>query len=84
MILRNRKLFQCQNVKVQLGQSKTGCHSYEVYVHECLLVVCSNKWVEQLHELQDGDRAWLEANQVLVVVQEALWQPLLAIEDDHD
>ena len=48
MVLQNRKLFQAPNSMVQLAQSKTGCHSYEVYLNDALLVISSNHWVEAL------------------------------------
>ena len=36
MILKNRKVFQSPNAMVTLGQSKTNCHSYSMYLNETL------------------------------------------------
>ena len=73
MILKNRKLFQCPNSKIQLATSATNCHSYSVYLNDCMLVVCSNSWAAQLAlESHDGSK-WIEANQIYVHVDEPLW-----------
>ena len=44
MVSKYRKVFQCPNSVIQLGQSKTGCFSYPVYLNDCLLVICCNHW----------------------------------------
>ena len=75
LVLLNRKLFQAPNSMVQLAQSKTGCHSYEVYLNDALLVISSNHWVEALAKLRHSESAWLEANQVLIKVTRPLWVP---------
>ena len=75
MVLLNRKLFQAPNSMVQLAQSKTGCHSYSVYLNDALLVISSNHWVEALAQLKRSESAWLEANQVLIQVTRPLWLP---------
>ena len=75
LVLLSRKLFQAPNSMVQLAQSKTGCHSYEVYLNDCLLVISSNHWVEALAKLSHSESAWLEANQVLIKVTRPLWVP---------
>ena len=75
MVLLNRKLFQAPNSMVLLAQSKTGCHSYEVYLNDALLVVSSNHWFEALAKLLPSESAWLEANQVCIRVTRPLWVP---------
>ena len=73
MVQLNRKFFQAPNSMVQLAQSKTGCHSYSVYLNDALLVISSNHWVEALAQLKRSESAWLEANQVLIKVTRPLW-----------
>ena len=75
MVLTNRKLFQCPNALVQMAQSKTGCHSYAVYLNDTLLVISSNHWGEALSRLPHSEAAWIEANQVLIRVTRPLWLP---------
>jgi hypothetical protein len=74
MVVRNKKLFQAPPDPVQLGQSSTNCFAYAICVHQCLLVVASNKWSAELQELSEEDQAWLQKNQVYVHVQEPLWE----------
>ena len=73
MVCRNRKLFQCPNSFVQLGMSATNCHSYEVYLNNCLVVVCSNNWRAQLEKAPYEAGEWVVANQVYLYVSEPLW-----------
>ena len=75
LVLLNRKLFQSPNAMVQIAQSKTGCHSYSVYLNDALLVISSNHWSEALSRLPHSEAAWLEANQVLIRVTRPLWVP---------
>ena len=63
MVVGNKKRFQAPPDPVQLGQSSTNCFAYTLCVHQCLLVVASNKWAAELAELSEADRAWLQANQ---------------------
>ena len=74
MVVRNKKLFQAPPDPVQLGQSSTNCFAYAICVHQCLLVVASNKWAKELADMPQEDRDWLIKNQVYVDVQEPLWQ----------
>ena len=73
MIVRNRKMFQCPNAWVQLGMSATNCHSYSVYLNNCMLVICSNSWASQLSATPMEGAQWVMANQVYVQVSEPLW-----------
>ena len=73
MVLRNRKVFQCPNAMVTLGQSKTNCHSYSIYLNETLLAIASNDWQESVDALSRASRDWIYANQVYVKVTRPLW-----------
>ena len=72
-ILRQKKLFQGPPALVQLGASATNAFCYHVWVHQKLLVVCTNTWFEELQALGAADRNWLVANSVVVHVTEALY-----------
>ena len=73
MVLRNRKVFQCPNAMVTLGQSKTNCHSYSIYLNETLIAIASNEWQENVEALSRASRDWIEANQVYIKVTRPLW-----------
>ena len=63
---------------VTLGQSKTNCHSYSIYLNECLLAIASNEWQEKVDLLSRASRDWIHANQVYVRVTKPLWHEATA------
>ena len=73
-VLLQKKLFQAPLSAVALGQSTTGCFAYSVWVHAKLLVVASNVWHHDVHELRKADADWLAANSLVLDVKEPLWQ----------
>ena len=73
MMMKSRKVFQAPNALVQLGQSKTNCHSYIIYLNETLICIASNEWEESVGCLSMASRDWIQANQVLVRVTRPLW-----------
>ena len=68
MILRNRKVFQCPNAMVTLGQAKTNCYSYSIYLNESFLTIASNELQESVDCLSRASRDWIHADQVYVKV----------------
>ena len=74
MLLQHRKLFQAPNAVVTLGQSRTNCHAFDVYVNNAVLIITSNSWLEQLSMSPLPDAEWLKANQVLVQALLPLWE----------
>jgi hypothetical protein len=46
---------------------------YKVWLNDVIMVINSNRWSEHLHQLPTVDKAWIEANQVLVKVTESLF-----------
>ena len=73
LIAQNRKLFQCPAAFVELGFSPGGHLTYPVMVSKAVMVVCTNRWDEQLEMLAPGDRKWIEGNSVVVRVATPLW-----------
>ena len=73
LISNNRKLFQCPACFVELGFSPGGHLTYSVMVNKAVMVVCSNRWEEQLQKLDEGDRDWIVGNSVVYHVNEPLW-----------
>jgi len=73
MVIRCKQLFQAAPEMLSLGTSQTQCHAYRVCVHGVLLVVTSNVWQEELHDLSAGDQEWLRENSYVVQVTEPLW-----------
>ena len=74
VILKQKKLFQAPAVKVALAASVTGCYSYAVWLHQKLLVVCSNVWHHELRTLPAEDRDWLLSNSLVYTVEQPLWR----------
>ena len=68
-----RKLFQAQATPVQLACSATNCYSYEVFVWRKKLVLASNNWHSSLSMLPAADRAWIQANSIVLDVDEPMW-----------
>ena len=68
-----RKLFQAQATPVQLACSATNCDSYEVFVWRKKLVLASNNWHSSLGMLPAEDRAWIQANCIVLDVHEQMW-----------
>ena len=74
MVLKNRKLFQCPAVLVDLGHSPTGRDVYTVYLNDAVIVVGSNNWSQEVGELKKGgDAAWLSANAEHVAVTSPMY-----------
>ena len=68
-----RKLFQAQAAPVQVACSATNCFSYEVFVWRKKLVLASNNWDSSLRKLDAADRAWIQANSIVLEVNEPMW-----------
>ena len=68
-----RKLFQAQASPVQLACSSTNCYSYEVFVWRKKLVLATNNWHRSLERLPSEDRAWVQANSIVLDVHEPMW-----------
>lgn len=54
-----------------LGQSKTNCLAYSVWLHGVALIVCTNKWLDDVTEWED--LGWLERNCVVQEVKDYLF-----------
>jgi hypothetical protein len=72
LISKQRKLFQCPPTLVTLGQSSTGMLVYSVWVNDCVMIVCSNKWTSILEKMDPQDRDWVKANTTHIKVPESL------------
>ena len=73
-VLLQKKLFQAPLSPISLGQSATGCFAYNVWVHAKLLVVASNVWHHEVHELRQIDADWLAAKSLVMDVKKPLWE----------
>ena len=72
LVAAQRKLFQCPACWVDLGTSSTGCYAYRVWVNDCMMIICSNKWSQELRRMPFLDAKWLIDNQVHVVLTETM------------
>ena len=73
LVSEQRKLFQCPACWVDLGATAGGHLVYKVWLNDVIMVINSNRWSEHLDKLPAVDKAWIEANQVLVKVTESLF-----------
>ena len=73
-VLACKKLFQASLDVVSLGSSPTNNLLYNVWCHRVRMICASNSWTTELNACEPADRAWLQANSVLVYVAEPLWE----------
>ena len=73
-VLACKKLFQASIDVVSLGSSPTNNLLYNVWCHRVRMICASNSWTIELNACEPADRAWLQANSVLVSVAEPLWE----------
>jgi len=73
-VLACKKLFQASIDVVSLGSSPTNNLLYNVWCHRVRMICASNCWSTELDACEPSDRAWLQANSVLVYVAEPLWE----------
>ena len=73
-VVSQRKVFQAQSAKVQLGCSATNMYSYSVYVWRNKFVLASNNWDTSFSELSPADKEWITANSFVLRVTEPMWQ----------
>ena len=69
MILKQKLLIQAPPDFVSLGCSTTNCHAYQVFVSGIQFVICSNKWISEVENLDCvEDREWLKENSIVLDV----------------
>lgn len=68
-----KKLLQSSNEVVTLGASPTMSHAYELHVHGCMIMICTNEWAVGLARLRGCDRDWLVHNSIYVHVSGPMW-----------
>ena len=69
MILSQKLLIQGPPDFVSLGCSTTNCHAYQVFVSGIQFVICSNKWISEVDNLECvEDREWLRENSIVLDV----------------
>jgi uncharacterized membrane-anchored protein len=73
LVLRHKKLFQSAPEVVVIGGSSTNCYARRVVVYRKKMIVCSNRWDQEVRKLISEDRAWLQQNSVYVGVASPLW-----------
>ena len=72
-VLLQKKLFQSSPSMVTLGSSAMNLHSYHILCHRLRMIVTSNRWSMELRALPLDDAAWLQANNIFVMVHEPLY-----------
>ncbi len=81
LVCNNRLLFQHPVAPVDVGHSPTGQHVVRHFLNNCVSIACSNRWASDLMHLSHEQGAWLEANTVVIRVDEPLWEvrPVLPV-----
>ena len=69
-----KKLLQASNEVVTLGSSPTMSHSYQVHVHRCMIIVCSNVWAAEMAAIPLHHRNWLADNSVVVEIAQEMFE----------
>lgn len=80
MVFNNKQLFQSGLDAIMLAQSTCQGHAYSVWLYAVPIIVSTNDWRRTATPEQ---KAWLDANSVVVAVQEPLWQgvPVMPLAD---
>ena len=65
--------------QVQLAQSTCQEHAYQVFLYGVPMIVSTNEWCLGA---ADHEKAWLDANSVVVSVTEHLWHEFLPVQDE--
>ncbi len=74
-VVANKKLFQCGNCDIVLGESPTMQSSYSVYLWGIRIAIASNSWTSLCKNLPEEEQAWLRDNCVHVQVSAPLFAP---------
>lgn len=78
LVINKKDLFQAPRHDIDMGTSSTNCYAYKVHVWRVKMVICTNKWHDQVKELCEADQQWLAKNVVVLDVQGSMFsdQPL--------
>ena len=62
--------FQASNAPCTLGSSNTNCYSYRRRLYRIKMIICSNKWYDELYgsDLSKADIEWINDNSVVTTV----------------
>ena len=74
LVAQNRKVFQHPCCWVDLGHSPTAQHVYKVYLNDCMSVVATNSWHEEMSKLSRSDQDWLVENSLVLKITMPLWE----------
>ena len=75
LVAKNRKIFQHSCCWVDIGHSPTAQHVRRIYLNDCVSIVASNRWNEDVEALRSpSDREWLRKNTVVVSCARPLWK----------
>ena len=75
LVARNRKIFQHGCCWVDIGHSPTAQHVRRVYLNDCVSIVASNRWNEDVAAMSSvSDQEWLRKNTVVVFCGRPLWK----------
>lgn len=73
-VANNRKVFQGTTQTVSLGHSATNVFAYRVWLYGIKMIITSNRWYEDVAELQPSDQAWLHHNSIVINCTEKLYE----------
>ena len=74
LVIRNRKVFQHGTSWIDVGHSPTGQHVKRYFLNDCVSIICSNRWREDVAALPSkSDRDWLSQNTIILDVDRPLF-----------
>ncbi len=69
-----KKILQCSNDDALMGASPTMQHAYVVNTYRTMIVITTNTWQAGIGKMPGADYEWLQANSVVINVQQPLWK----------
>jgi hypothetical protein len=70
MIAKYKVEFQASNAPCTLGTSATNIHAYSKRLYRVQMIICSNRWHEDLQSLPEVDRQWVNDNAIVQNVEQ--------------
>jgi hypothetical protein len=74
VVVKNRKVFQHPSCFVELGHSPTAQHVQHYWLNDCVSIIATNRWYEDLHQVKSQqDQRWLGENSIVLSVDSPMF-----------
>ena len=74
MVAKLKVLFQASNGASTLGSTNTNMYSYRKRLYRIRIIICSNKWHEELELVSEEDKKWIMENSIVQNVWPGFFQ----------